>query len=280
MIAVVTVSHGSDEVLRPFLASVAAASRQPLRVVVVDNKPLGSEARAIAAEFGAEYLSDTNRGYGHGINTGVASLNETPAWVLICNPDLVLAPESIDILRAIGESDPSIGAVGPRILNADGTTYASARALPSIRTGVGHALFANVWTSNPWTRRYLQGNGGEPHRRDSGWLSGACLLIRGSTFVELNGFDDSYFMYFEDVDLGYRMQKAGHRCVYEPLAAVTHTGAHSTQAESARMLAAHHESANRFLSRKYHGVLLWPLRQAIAVGLWVRSRFQQRRGTH
>jgi N-acetylglucosaminyl-diphospho-decaprenol L-rhamnosyltransferase len=280
MIAVVTVSHGSDEVLRPFLASVASASRHPLRVVVVDNKPLGSEARAIAAEFGADYLNDKNRGYGHGINIGVASLQETPAWVLICNPDLVLAPESIDILRAIGESDPSIGAVGPRILNADGTTYASARALPSIRTGVGHALFANVWTSNPWTRRYLQGNGGEPHRRDSGWLSGACLLIRGSTFEELNGFDDSYFMYFEDVDLGYRMQKAGHRCVYEPLAAVTHTGAHSTQTESARMLAAHHESANRFLSRKYHGVLLWPLRKAIAVGLSVRSRFQQRRGTH
>ncbi|TFC72415.1 glycosyltransferase family 2 protein [Cryobacterium sp. TMS1-20-1] len=280
MIAVVTVSHGSDDVLRPFLASVAAASAQPLRIVVVDNKPLGSEAHAIAAEYGAEYLRDQNHGYGHGINAGFASLGETPAWVLVCNPDLVLAPDSIDILRAVGDSDPSIGAVGPRILNADGTTYPSARALPSIRTGLGHALFANIWTSNPWTRRYLQGTKGEPHRRESGWLSGACLLIRGSVFEELNGFDDTYFMYFEDVDLGYRLQKAGYRCIYEPVAAVTHTGAHSTQTESTRMLAAHHESANQFLSRKYSGVLLWPLRKAITAGLWVRSRFQQRNKTH
>lgn len=276
MIAVVTVSHGSDEVLRPFLASITDASREPLQVVVVDNKPVGSNAKNIAAEYGADYLTAQNLGYGHGINAGVASLGKTPAWVLVCNPDLVLAPNSIDILRGIGEGDPSIGAVGPRILNADGTTYASARALPSIRTGVGHALFANVWASNPWTRRYLQDFDGEPQRRDSGWLSGACVLVRGSIFEELNGFDDSYFMYFEDVDLGFRLHRAGYRSVYEPLAAVTHTGAHSTEMESARMLAAHHQSANRFLSRKYQGVMLWPLRTAITAGLAVRSRFQRR----
>ncbi len=280
MIAVITVSHGSDQVLRPFLASVHAASAHPLAVIVVDNNPVGSEAEAIAATYGAQYVTDENRGYGHGINLGVASLHTAPDWILVCNPDLVLSPGSIDVLRAVGESDPQIGAVGPRILNADGTTYASARSLPSIRTGVGHALFANVWTSNPWTRRYLQEKVGEPHRRDSGWLSGACLLIRGSNFDALNGFDESYFMYFEDVDLGYRLQRSGYRSVYEPLSVVTHTGAHSTQGDSARMLAAHHESANRFLARKYNGPLLWPVRTGLSVGLTIRSWFQQRHGTH
>ncbi|WP_233200642.1 glycosyltransferase family 2 protein [Cryobacterium sp. M15] len=276
MIAVVTVSHGSDDVLQPFLASVAAASRHPLTIVVVDNKPEGSSARNIAADFGASYVTDVNRGYGHGINLGVASLRDAADWILVCNPDLVLEPGSIDWLRGCGESDSQIGAVGPRILNADGTTYASARSLPSIRTGIGHALFANVWKSNPWTRRYLHVSAADPHQRDAGWLSGACLLIRGSVFEQLSGFDESYFMYFEDVDLGYRMHKAGYRSVYEPGAAVTHTGAHSTQTESARMLKAHHESANRFLARKYHGHLLWPLRKVLAAGLAVRSRFQQR----
>ena len=278
VIAIVTVSHGSDEVLQPFLASVAAASRHPLSVVVVDNKPEGSTAQSIAAHFGASYVTDVNRGYGHGINLGVASLGDAADWILVCNPDLVLEPGSIDRLRDCGESDSRIGAVGPRILNEDGTTYASARSLPSIRTGVGHALFANVWKSNPWTRHYLHGSAADQRQRDTGWLSGACLLIRGSVFEQLSGFDESYFMYFEDVDLGYRMHKAGYRSVYEPRAAVTHTGAHSTQTESARMLKAHHASANRFLSRKYHGLWLWPLRKAITVGLAVRSHFQQWRG--
>jgi N-acetylglucosaminyl-diphospho-decaprenol L-rhamnosyltransferase len=279
MIAVITVSHGSDAVLDPFLASISTASRTPVTVVVVDNKPDGSAAREIAAGFGARYLTDENRGYGHGINAGVASLTEPVDWILVCNPDLVLEPGSIDVLRGTGETDAAISAVGPRILNSDGTTYASARSLPSIRTGVGHALFANVWESNPWTRRYLR-DAGEPRRRDAGWLSGACLLIRHDVFESLRGFDEGYFMYFEDVDLGFRMQRAGLRSVYEPKAVVTHTGAHSTQTDSARMLAAHHESANRFLARKYSGPLLWPVRTALAVGLAIRSRFQQRHADH
>lgn len=279
MIAVITVSHGSDDVLRPFLASVALAGTTPITVVVVDNKPIGSDARDIAAEFGAQYVVDHNHGYGHGINAGVASLTDEVDWILVCNPDLVLEPNSIDTLRASGDSDRMISAVGPRILNADGTTYASARSLPSIRTGVGHALFANVWKSNPWTHRYLQ-DAAQPVRRDAGWLSGACLLIRRDIFDGLNGFDEGYFMYFEDVDLGLRMHQAGLRSVYEPTAVVTHTGAHSTQSDSARMLAAHHESANRFLARKYSGPLLWPVRTVLAAGLAIRSRFQQRHGDH
>jgi N-acetylglucosaminyl-diphospho-decaprenol L-rhamnosyltransferase len=195
MIAVITVSHGSDAVLDPFLASISTASRTPVTVVVVDNKPDGSAAREIAAGFGARYLTDENRGYGHGINAGVASLTEPVDWILVCNPDLVLEPGSIDVLRGTGETDAAISAVGPRILNSDGTTYASARSLPSIRTGVGHALFANVWESNPWTRRYLR-DAGEPRRRDAGWLSGACLLIRHDVFESLRGFDEGYFMFW------------------------------------------------------------------------------------
>ncbi len=80
----------------------------------------------------------------------------------------------------------------------------------------------------------------------------------GAAFDELGGFDDGYFMYFEDVDLGYRLSKAGYRNVYEPSEVVNHSGAHSTSVESERMIEAHHESARRFLQRKYPGPLLWP----------------------
>lgn len=84
-------------------------------------------------------------------------------------------------------------------------------------------------------------------------------------------------MYFEDVDLGFRLGQAGLRNVYAPHVAATHIGAHSTDGESATMIVAHHESAKRFLVRKYPGWYLWPVRAALSVGLAVRSSVAQRR---
>jgi N-acetylglucosaminyl-diphospho-decaprenol L-rhamnosyltransferase len=79
-------------------------------------------------------------------------------------------------------------------------------------------------------------------------------------------------MYFEDVDLGYRLGRAGYRNVYQPASTVTHVGAHSTGSESARMVRAHHDSARRFLSKKYSGWWLWPVRATLRAGLALRSR--------
>jgi N-acetylglucosaminyl-diphospho-decaprenol L-rhamnosyltransferase len=184
---------------------------------------------------------------------------------------------AIDALRASGEADPAIGAVGPAVLNPDGSVYPSARAVPSLRTGVGHALFANLWQRNPWTLAYRRESDPSDQARDAGWLSGSCLLVRRSAFDAIDGFDEGYFMYFEDVDLGFRLGRAGYRNVYEPSATVTHIGAHSTGSESARMVAAHHASARRFLSKKYAGWWLWPVRVVLRVGLAIRSRAIQRR---
>lgn len=277
-LGVVTVAYRSNEVLPNFLDSVAEASGQPIATTVVDNWPgEGSLARHHAAAAGAAYLPmPTNPGYGGAINAGVAALPASVQWVLISNPDVELSPGAVDALLAVAESDAAIGAVGPKIINADGTVYPSARAVPSLRTGVGHALFVNLWQTNPWTRRYRQEAGSDSGMRDTGWLSGACLLVRRSAFEKVGGFDDGYFMYFEDVDLGYRLSRAGFRNVYAPSAIITHTGAHSTTKESARMVRAHHASARRFLSKKYAGWWLWPVRVALSVGLAVRFALVRR----
>jgi N-acetylglucosaminyl-diphospho-decaprenol L-rhamnosyltransferase len=163
------------------------------------------------------------------------------------------------------------------VLNPDGSVYPSARAVPSLRTGIGHALFANLWQRNPWTLAYRRESDPSDQARDAGWLSGSCLMVRRSAFDAIDGFDEGYFMYFEDVDLGFRLGRAGYRNVYEPSAQVTHVGAHSTGSESARMVAAHHASARRFLSKKYAGWWLWPVRVVLRVGLAIRSRAIQRR---
>ncbi|WP_104082409.1 glycosyltransferase family 2 protein [Cryobacterium sp. Y11] len=273
-VAVVTVSYGSEEVLGDFLQSLSLASTRPLQVIVADNKavPASPDVARISRLAGAEYLPlKSNRGYGHAVNAAVQGLANDIEWVLVSNPDIVASPGAIDMLVEHIAADPSIGAIGPRILTSSGEVYPSARGIPSLRTGIGHGLFANLWPTNPWTRRYLKADGSDLKQRDAGWLSGAFLLVRRSVLDELDGFDEGYFMYFEDVDLGYRMGKRGLRNVYEPAAVVTHSGAHSTQGESSRMLRAHHVSAKRFLFKKYAGWQFWPLRVVLALGLNFRS---------
>lgn len=278
-VAVVTVSFRSSPVLEGFLDSIARSSERSLLTIVVDNVPEGDPIAAELAEsHGAEYLAPgQNLGYGGAINAAVATLPESVDWILVSNPDVALKPRSIDQLVDAGDLDPAIGSVGPSILTAEGDIYPSARSIPSLRTGVGHALFANLWLTNPWTRSYRNDLIDHTEPRDAGWLSGACVLVRRTAFTELGGFDDGFFMYFEDVDLGFRLGKAGYRNRYYPSAVVVHTGAHSTDTDSARMVRVHHESARRFLGKKYHGVLLWPVRIALRAGLSVRSALVARR---
>jgi N-acetylglucosaminyl-diphospho-decaprenol L-rhamnosyltransferase len=270
-VGIVTVSYGSDDVLPSMLDSIASAVAAPFEVVVVDNRPGGDAVPRLAKSAGARYLPlPDNPGYGGAMNAGAALLGPSVEWILIANPDLVLTPSSVSRLVERGDSDPAIGAVGPLVREADGVVYPSARAVPSLRNGVGHALFVNLWPNNPWTANYRD-DGAAPAPKDAGWLSGSCVLVRRSAFDAIGGFDERYFMYFEDVDLGFRLGKNGFRNVYEPSAEVTHTGAHATGRDSAAMIRAHHASARLFIRRKYPGAVLWPVRAALAIGLRVRS---------
>lgn len=278
-LGVVTVAYRSEQVLPAFLASIPQASTLPIMTVVVDNLPAEGRAHALAEHATASYLPmAANLGYGGAMNAGVAALPEDIEWVLISNPDVVLSPGVLDSLLAVGKESEDIASIGPALGNGDGSLYPSARAVPSIRTGIGHAMFTNLWPTNPWTRRY-RNDALVAERRDAGWLSGACVLVRRSAFDELGGFDTGFFMYFEDVDLGYRFGQLGYRNVYDPSVRVVHTGAHSTNSDSALMIAAHHASARRFLSKKYSGWWLWPVRTTLGLGLHVRSVIIGRRLT-
>lgn len=281
-IAVVTVSFGSAAVLPSFVESVSGAYSGPAVTVVADNKAgTDGDVSAFAASESLDYVPvPDNPGYGAAVNAAIATLPGSVEWILVSNPDVVLGAGSIDALVATALVDKRIGSVGPQIRTAEGTVYPSARAVPSLRTGVGHALFVNLWAANPWTRAYRRDTEATEQARDTGWLSGACLLVRRSAFTELGGFDEGFFMYFEDVDLGYRLGKAGYRNVYEPSAVVIHSGAHSTTTDSARMIRTHHESARRFLGKKYTGAVLWPIRAGLRLGLSVRSALVVRKLGH
>lgn len=277
--AVVTVTYNSSAALRDFLDSVKSSEADPPAVTIADNLSADIEqTRAIAATFGATVLSlGRNLGYGGAINAAVRSVPLSTEFILVSNPDVLVHAGAISTLLEAIRANPTVAAVGPRVLNSDGSTYPSARRVPSLRMGVGHALFSRIWPANPWTRSYKAENEAHDRMRAVGWLSGSCLLIRRTAFDEVGGFDDAFFMYFEDVDLGYRLGRAGWLNMYVPDAVVTHTGAHSTSADSARMIVAHHQSAYLFLSRKYRVWYLAPVRWVLRASLEVRSRWITRK---
>ncbi|MGH3988994.1 MAG: glycosyltransferase family 2 protein, partial [Pseudonocardiaceae bacterium] len=212
---------------------------------------------------------------GSAANRGVVEFGPEVGWVVVANPDIEWHPGSLDELLAAGDRWPRAGALGPLIRQPDGTVYPSARLLPALGRGIGHALLGSVWPGNPWTTTYRQSDTalGE---RTAEWLSGSCLLLRRAAFWSVGGFDSRYFMYFEDVDLGDRLGRAGWLNVYVPTAEVTHLGGHATSRVSELMLAEHHRSTYRYLADRHPGPLRAPLRLVLRAGLAGRSELVRR----
>jgi N-acetylglucosaminyl-diphospho-decaprenol L-rhamnosyltransferase len=280
-LAVVTVTYSPGESLEAFLDSLEKATVRPYTVVLADNGSVDGAPERAAERAGVQLLRiGENVGYGTAANRAIAGLGDEVGWVVVANPDVVWRPGSLDELLAAGERTPRAGALGPLIRDSDGVVYPSARLVPSVGRGIGHAVFGAVWPGNPWTKAYRQAEpGGVPAERDAGWLSGSCLLLRRDAFDSVDGFDPRYFMYFEDVDLGERLGSAGWRNRYVPSAEVVHTGGHATTANSevsVRMLTAHHESAYRFLADRHRGPKWAPLRLVLRAGLGARRRLAVR----
>jgi N-acetylglucosaminyl-diphospho-decaprenol L-rhamnosyltransferase len=131
---------------------------------------------------------------------------------------------------------------------------------------MGHGLLGMVSPNNRFTRRYrlLDWDHSDAARVD--WVSGACFLVRREAWDDVSGFDPSYFMYMEDVDLCWRLGQAGWRVGYEPAAEVMHVQGVSADRHPYRMLAAHHWSMWRFAWRTTSGVRRVAL-PVVAVGL-------------
>ena len=278
-IAIVTVSYNSSGQLDAFVSSVRESCGKAPAVFVADNASRDVDVtKKIAAKYAATVVElPVNVGYGQAINAVVAGLPASFEAVLIANPDLSLEPGALETLAARLTFETDAGAIGPRILNPDGSVYPSARAVPSLFGGALHAVLHPIWPKNPWSVRYRNDTSAAVAVRDVGWLSGACVLVRRRAFDAIGGFDAAYFMYFEDVDLGVRLGRAGWRNVYDPFAVVTHIGGESTKSESATMIRAHHTSAATFIARQHPHWYQWPVRAIVRAGLGVRQAIALRR---
>jgi len=276
-LAVVTVTYSPGEHLERFLSSLAGATTQHPVVVLADNGSTDGAPQAAAQRHEHVQLLHTggNIGYGAAANRGVAELPREADWVLVANPDVEFLPGSVDELLAAARRWPRAAALGPLIREPDGSVYPSARAVPTLFAGGGHALLVGVWPANPWSRSYRR-PADQPGERAAGWLSGSCLLLRRNVFESIGGFDSRYFMYFEDVDLGDRLARAGWHNVYVTSAEVTHAQGHAADRSPKAMLTAHHASAYRFQADRHPQWYAAPLRGALRLALLTRNRWVSR----
>jgi N-acetylglucosaminyl-diphospho-decaprenol L-rhamnosyltransferase len=261
-VAAVVVNHNAGDSLGAFLSSLRA--EMVTDVIVVDNASTDGSSDGIAPDPAVRVIrTGVNLGYGSGANRGLAQTDAD--LVLISNPDVSVHSGALTALSAAFAADPTLAIAGPRILEADGTRYPSARRFPSMAVAAGHVLLGTLSPGNRFSRRYRMADLDPESGPASGpavgsgatvsvdWVSGACFMARASALKELGGFDESYFMYVEDLDLCWRAHRAGWAVAYVPGATITHIQGMATARHPYRMLLAHHRSAFHFASKRAQG---------------------------
>lgn len=277
-LTVVTVTYSPGSHLDRFLSSLSVATDLPVSVLMADNGSVDGAPEEAVERYADARLLDmgANLGYGKAVNRAIATAPRDAEFVVVSNPDVVWSPGSLDELLKAAQRWPRAATLGPLIRDPDGSVYPSARHRPGFIRGGMHAVVGFVWKTNPWTKVYRQEHL-EPSERAVDWLSGACLLIRRAAFDQVGGFDERYFMYMEDVDLGERLGRAGWSNVYVPSAEVLHDKGHSTRRDPAHSLRAHHKSTYIYLSDRHYGWWRAPLRWTMKGALELRAHAAVRR---
>jgi N-acetylglucosaminyl-diphospho-decaprenol L-rhamnosyltransferase len=266
----VVVNYKARELLLECIASLRTEGVE--NIVVADNASNdGSEQAVHAADPDVTYIQNgANLGLGTGTNRGAAHTDPSVPFLLCINPDARLEPGALKAMLAAFDGRPELGIVGPRIDDADGRLYPSARTFPNLVDATGHAFLGLVAPNNRFTRNYRMLDWDHRNASDVDWVSGSCFLIRRECWDAIGGFDEGYFMYAEDVDICWRAWKRGWEVTYEPAARVTHVQGVSTDKHPYRMIAEHHRALFRFAVRSSEGWerLLLPV---MAAGLVVRT---------
>jgi GT2 family glycosyltransferase len=194
------------------------------QVVVVDNASSDGTAEEVRARWGTVRVVEleSNLGYGAAVNAGAGT---SPGHVLALNVDTELEPGALARLRSALEADPRLGAVGPRLLDPDGSLQPSVHDLPTVGALFAEALFLDRLPNGIGDKLGYHSRGydySSPQR--VGWLTGAALLLRDTAWRECGGFDPAFFFFVEEVDLQRRLHALGWSVAIEPRAAVVHHG--------------------------------------------------------
>ena len=198
---------------------VKAALREPAvaAVTVVDHSPSEDVRPRVAAPEVRYFHNPENPGFGAGVNFGI---RRTPGmeFYLIGNCDIRWTAGVPGRLLAMAEGIPRGGVFGPRIVDSRGRIEPSWGRFPGIFTEI-QERFRHRHAGHPWFQRRWRKQA-DPRRVP--WVTGACMLIRRAAWEAVGGFDERFFLYYEDCDFCYRARTAGWETWYLPGVTVVH----------------------------------------------------------
>lgn len=234
-LSIVLVSYNSRKDLAECLASIYdSPGRESFEVVLVDNGSTdgGPEAAERLYPHVRILHAGRNAGYTGGNNIGYR--NSTGRHVLFLNPDTRVCGNALDILVERVDRDGACGAIGPHVLNQDGSLQRScyrAETLPTVLSSVLFLDYLPFWERLTGIKtRYAPAEYEREMAVDV--VSGCCLLVPRRVLDEVGAFDEEYWMYGEEADLCERIRARGYRVVYTPAATVVHLGGATTQDHS------------------------------------------------
>jgi GT2 family glycosyltransferase len=176
-------------------------------------------------------------------------------YVLILNPDTIIHHRCLDKVVACADQHPEVGALGCRVLNADGSYQLSAQPFPTVRRELVVA-FRLQWLSylaDWFLGDSYKGWKGDVEKRVD-WITGCFMLVRGDLLKRLGGFDEQFFYYYEDTDLSRRIVESGYPILYTPVGTITHLKGYSTSQRLPPVTFAVDSQITRYLYYyKYYG---------------------------
>jgi GT2 family glycosyltransferase len=272
-VTVAVVSWNTRELLGRCLRSLHEdASRGLADVWVVDNASSDGSPALVRERFPWVKLiaSAQNRGFGAAVNL-VAARTSSP-WLAPANADVELDAGAMERLLDEGERHPEAGAIAPRLILPDGSTQHSVYPFPTLPFTLAHVLGA-LAVSRRLSRRWCLGSGFDPSRgREVPWAVGAFLLVRRDAWEQAGGFDERQWMYAEDLDLGWRLQRAGWTTRYEPEARIGHAESAATvQAWGHERHARWHASTYVWLVRRRGPAFAWLIAATNVAGFLLRA---------
>ena len=251
-LSIIVVSWNTKELLAQCLASIYRhPPRGSYEVIVVDNGSRDGSAEMVMQKFSQVILirNEDNRGFAQANNQAI--LASRGNYILLLNPDTEVRAKALIRLTTFLDEHPEAGAVGARLLNADGSLQHSCSPAPT--------LF------NEWLHLFHL----DRERREgmSGWdvntprpvdtLLGACLMVRREAVKEVGLLDESYFMYSEEVDFCYRLRRAGWHLYWAPQAEVVHYGGQSTRQIAGEMFLQLYQNKLLYFRKHYGQMSAW-----------------------
>ncbi len=224
-----------------------------LEIIVVDNASSDGSVNMVRQDFPQVHLiaNQDNVGFPRGNNQAIAA--SRGRYVLLLNPDTEIVGEALDTMVAYLDAHPQVGALGPQLLNPDGSVQSSRRRFPTMATAFLESTILQLWfPRNRVLSRYYLLDRADDETQEVDWVMGACLLARRQAIEQVGLLDEDYFMYSEELDWCYRFKKQGWQVVYLPAARVVHhEGKSSEQVVPARHI--HFQRSKVLFFKKHFG---------------------------